>query len=163
MKLNKKVAAGLAAGAVVVAGSGVAYAYWTTTGSGSGNSTSSATPASVTYHASFDAATLAPGTSVSVAYSASNASPTILQVAAPTATFSSNKTVDGLAMAANKSNSCAQYLSLSAQPTGGQVPAHTAAGDGSVSLGSATLSFDDSTTDNQNLCQGQTVTISLSN
>jgi hypothetical protein len=163
--MNKKIAAGLAAGAAVIAGGGVAFAFWTTTGSGSDPSTSTATPASVTYHSTFDAASLAPGTSVSVAYSATNASPTILQVAAPTAAISSDKTVDGLAMAADKSNSCAQYLSLSADPTGGQVPAQhgSPAVDGTVSLGSATLSFADSTTDDQSACEGQTVTIALSN
>ncbi len=163
-KVNKKVVAGLAAGAVVVAGGGVAYAYWTTTGTGSGQSTSTATPAGVTYHAAFTATSLAPGsTPVVVTFSATNASPTILQVPAPTATISSNKTVDGLAMADDKSNSCAQYLSLDAAPTGGQVPAHTAGGDGSVGLGTANLSFADSTTDDQSKCEGQTITISLGN
>ena len=37
-KVNKKIVAGLAAGAAVVAGSGVAFAYWTSSGSVDGDS-----------------------------------------------------------------------------------------------------------------------------
>jgi hypothetical protein len=159
MKFNKKIAAGVAASTVVVAGGGVAYAFWTTTGGGSGFSTDSAAPGTVSEVATFDASALAPGgTGVSVAYSASNTSPTSLSVAAPTATVTSDKTYT---KADSSTSSCADFLHLTAGTVhGGVVPAGTTAAS-PVSLGSATLSYDDSTTLNQDSCKGQKITITL--
>jgi hypothetical protein len=159
MKLNKKIAAGLAAGAVVVAGGGVAYAFWTTTGGGSGNSTDNATPGTVSEVAAFDASALAPGgTGVSVAYSASNTSPTSLSVAAPTATITSDKTYT---KPDTTTSSCADFLSLASSTAhSAVVPAGTTAAS-PVSLGGATLNYADSTTINQDSCKGQKITITL--
>jgi hypothetical protein len=158
-KFNKKMAAGLAAGAVVVAGGSAAYAFWSTTGTGSDPSTSSATPAAVTYHSTFNAATLAPGTTVGVTYSATNSSPTDLSVTAPTYTITSDKNYDA-------THSCAAFLSLDNEPStagAGNVVPHKTTSDGTLALGTATLSFANSTTVDQSACEGQTVTIALSN
>jgi len=156
MKLNKKVATSMAAGAVVVAGSGVAYAFWTTTGGGSGQSTGASSNGTVSETATFDASTLAPGTSVTVTYGASNSSPTDLSVVAPTAS-----------VASDKGATCSSYLHLSAQPTGNVVvPGGTEANPGTASLGTATLSMDNAVDANshpvnQDACKGQVITITL--
>jgi hypothetical protein len=42
MRMNKKLATGVAAGVIVVAGAGTALAYWTSSGSGDGSATTSA-------------------------------------------------------------------------------------------------------------------------
>ncbi|MBV9098843.1 MAG: hypothetical protein JO079_12380, partial [Frankiaceae bacterium] len=59
-KLNKKVAASLAAGTVLVAGSGVAYAYWTSTGSGSGTAATGTAANNLVVTGTPDSQTLAP-------------------------------------------------------------------------------------------------------
>lgn len=159
MTFTKKVAAGLAAGAVVVAGGGVAYAFWTTTGGGSGNSTDTAAPGTVSEAASFDASALAPGgTGVSVAYSATNSSPTSLSVAAPSAVVTSDKTYT---KPDSSTSSCADFLHLTGSTAHtAVVPGNTDA-DHAVSLGGATLTYDDSTTINQDTCKGQKITVTL--
>ncbi|MDQ1747684.1 MAG: hypothetical protein QOD07_1947 [Frankiaceae bacterium] len=156
MKLNKKVAAGLAAGAVAVAGSGVAYAYWSSTGTGSDSSTSTATVGTVTYKSTFNAASLQPGTKVSVTWSASNSTPTSLQVSAPSVVITSDKNW-------STGHSCAEFLSLDASPTGGLVPGGSVASPGTLSLGSANLSMSDPSDKDQTPCAGQQVTIALHN
>lgn len=142
---KKKAAALIGAGAIAVAGSGVAFAYWTTTGTGSNSDASSASPATVTYVADFDAASLAPGTSVPVDYSVTNDSDTDLQVAGVTAAVSSSV------------SACDAYLSLSAQPDDS---ATVVPNNDSVDLGSATIDFANSA-DNQNVCQNQTITVTF--
>jgi hypothetical protein len=42
MRINKKIAGGVAAGAVLLAGGGAAWAYWTSSGSGTGTASTSA-------------------------------------------------------------------------------------------------------------------------
>lgn len=162
-KVNKKIVAGLAAGTAVVAGGGVAFAFWSTTGTGSDPSTSNATPAAVTYHTTFDAATLAPGTTVPVSYSASNSSPTDLSIVAPTYTITSDSTYT---KADHSTASCADFLSLDNEPStagAGNVVTHKTTSNGTLALGTATLSFANSSTIDQSSCEGQTVTIALGN
>jgi hypothetical protein len=154
-KLNKKLVAAAAGAAVIVAGVGVGYAFWSTTGTGGGSSTSTATPAQVSYVADFDASSLAPGSdAVVVTYSASNSSPTDLSVVAPEATITTDKTYLD---AADHSQDCADFLHLSAQPTGGTVPHND-----SLAMGTADLTMDNSDL-NQDSCQGQEITITMSN
>jgi hypothetical protein len=155
MRFNKKVAASVAAGAVVLVGSGVAYAYWTTTGAGSGNSTDNAAPGTVTETATFNASNMAPGQHVSVAYTGANSSTTSLSVGAPVATVTSDKTYQD---ASSATQSCADFLSLTlSTATGAVVPA----GAGATSLGGSQLNYADSTTINQDSCKGQKITITL--
>ena len=154
-KLNKKIAAGLAAGAVVVAGSTVAYAFWTTTGSGSGNSTDSAAPGHVVETATFDASNMAPGQHVSVAYTGANSTTTSLSVVAPSAVVSSDKTYQD---ASNVTQSCADFLTLTNSTAAGAV---VPAGATATSLGGAQLNYADSTSINQDSCKGQKITITL--
>ena len=146
---SKVVIAGVAAGTLAL--SGVAYAYWSTTGSGSGNSTSTASAGTVAFQVTFDAGTLAPGTSVPVTYAATNSTPSDLSVATPTAAITSDKKYDA-------THSCADYLSLTGSTLHGGVVPH---GGASTAMGGATLEFANDALVNQDGCIGQKVTITL--
>ncbi|MBT2513140.1 hypothetical protein [Arthrobacter sp. ISL-30] len=144
--LSKKsrLAAAGAAVALVAVGGGAAYAYWTTTGSGSGNAANSAGGGTVTLHATF-AAGLAPGNFTSVAYTADNASNTGTVVGALTATVTTN--VAGCDPA---------WFDVTAVTSNSPVAANSAG----TSVGSGTLTFNNSTA-NQDACKSAVVTVNV--
>ena len=61
MRINKKIAAGIAAGAIVLGGGGVAFAYWTSGGTGAGSASTSAGAANLTLAQTSTLANLYPG------------------------------------------------------------------------------------------------------
>lgn len=69
---RKRLAAGTAAAFLLIGGGTAAYAYWTANGTGSGSAVNQAGADTLNLSASFAAATLAPGVSVPVSFSASN-------------------------------------------------------------------------------------------
>lgn len=143
-KLNKKVAAGVAAATIVALGAGTAYAYWTTTGSGTGSATNGSSNGTITLHASFGDG-LTPGASETVTYTADNPGTSSLYVGTITPTVSTN--VVGC--------SASDFIIL---PTAANVtvPAHTSG----AAAGTGTLTFQDSAA-NQDLCKGALITLSL--
>jgi hypothetical protein len=147
-KFSKKQYLAAGAAAVLIAGgAGVAFAYWTTGGSGSGSGTVASSNGSLTLHATFDSAVLTPGGSVPVAYTADNGGSSNL--------YLSTLSVDSIA------TSDALCLPADFHATAIVAPAEVAAGAGDVSVGSGTLSMDD-TDVSQDACKGATVTINLS-
>ncbi|MFJ5957687.1 hypothetical protein ACIQC5_17235 [Paenarthrobacter sp. NPDC092416] len=147
-KLSKKsrITAAVAGVALVAVGGGAAYAYWTTTGSGNGSAANSSGGGTVTLHATFDAG-LAPGNAVSVAYTADNATTTGTVVGALSATVT---TSDAGCLPA--------WFDVTAVTSNTLVAANTTG----TSVGSGTLTFNDSGTVNQDACKSATVTVNVS-
>ncbi len=147
MTTKNRVLAAAGALALVVGGGGAAYAYWTTTGSGSGEATNSAGGGAVTLHANFTGG-LTPGASRAVAYTADNADlNTSTQVGVLTASVSTDKVGCDSAwfsVTANTSNTTVAKASTN------------------TSVGSGTLTFNDSATVDQSACKGAVVTINVS-
>ncbi|MET3706975.1 hypothetical protein ABIB17_001603 [Arthrobacter sp. UYEF6] len=146
-KMTKKnrVLAAAGALALVAGGGGAAYAYWTTTGSGSGQATNSSGGGTVTLHANFTGG-LTPGDSRAVTYTADNADAnTSTKVGVLTATVTTDKVGCESAwfgVTADTSNT-------------------TVAKSSSATVGSGTLTFNDSATVDQNACKGAIVTITV--
>jgi hypothetical protein len=147
-KLNKKVAAGVAAAAIVAVGAGTAYAYWTTTGSGTGSAANGTSNGTIVLHASF-ADGLTPGAITPVTYTADNANSSSLYVGTVTPTVS----IDTAHATAGCSAADFVVSALAANKT---VPAHATG----YALGSNDLAFTD-TSANQDACKGATVTLTL--
>ena len=146
MTKKNKVLAAAGALALVAGGGGAAYAYWTTTGSGDGEATNSAGNGTVTLYATF-ADGLAPGDSVSVAYTADNASPTTsTKVGALSATVTTD--VAGCLPA---------WFDVTAETSNTTVDANSTG----TSVGSGTLTFNDLAEVNQDACKGAVVTITV--
>lgn len=144
-KLNKKVAAGVAAAAIVALGAGTAYAYWTTTGSGSGSATNGSSNGTISLSATF-ADGLTPGASEAVTYQATNPGSSSLYVGTITPTVSTDK-----------AGCTASDFSIAPTNANITVPAHTTVG---MTVGTGSLTFLDAAT-NQDACKGAVVTLSL--
>lgn len=145
-KMTKKnrVLAAAGALALVAGGGGAAYAYWTTTGSGDGTGTNSVGNGTVTLHANF-ADGLAPGDVVDVEYTADNADVnTSTRVGELSASVS---TSDDLCLPV--------WFAVTADTSNALVAAATTG----TSVGSGTLTFNDSESENQDACKGAVVTI----
>ncbi|MFC4397979.1 hypothetical protein [Arthrobacter sedimenti] len=146
MTKKHKVLAAAGALALIAGGGSAAYAYWTTTGSGSGSATNSAGGGTVTLHANFTGG-LVPGSSKVVTYTADNPSTTTsTQVGELTASVGTDK-----------AGCLPEWFDVTA------VTSHTtvAKGDVGTVVGSGTLTFKDSATDNQDACKGAVVTVSV--
>ncbi len=143
-KKNKVLAA---AGALaLVAGGGAAYAYWTTTGTGSGEATNSAGGGTVTLHADFTGG-LTPGDARTVGYTADNADAnTSTKVGALTATVETNV-----------AECLPAWFSVTANTSNTTVAKNSTG----TSVGSGTLTFNDSATVDQSACKGAVVTIKV--
>jgi len=147
MTRKNKVLAAAGALALVAGGGGAAYAYWTTTGSGSGTATNSTGGGTVTLHANFEGG-LTPGDSRAVTYTADNADPnTSTKVGVLTASVSTN--IEG----------CLPGWFLVTADTSNTTVEKAATG---TSVGTGTLTFNDSATVNQDACKGAVVTITVS-
>jgi hypothetical protein len=146
MTKKNKVLAAAGALALVAGGGGAAFAYWTTTGSGSGSGANSTGGGTVTLHATF-AGGLAPGNSVSVAYTADNASTTGTKVGALTSSVTTS----------DPTNCLSDWFTVTSV-TSNSLVAATSTG---TSVGSGTLTFLNSD-DNQNACKGATITVNVS-
>ncbi|MEW9871935.1 hypothetical protein [Arthrobacter sp. HS15c] len=146
MTKKNKVLAAAGALALVAGGGGAAYAYWTTTGSGSGTATNSAGGGTVTLHANFTGG-LTPGDSRAVDYTADNADlNTSTKVGVLTATVTTN--VAGCLPG---------WFSVSADTSNTTVAKNSSG----TSVGSGTLTFNDSATVDQSACKGAIVTITV--
>lgn len=143
LSLKSKTAVAIATAGMLTVG-GAAFAYWTTTGSGGGSASASSGGGTVALHASF-AAGLAPGQSTSVAYTADNSSDTSTVVGALSATVS---TSDAQCLPA--------WFTVTANTSNSPVAAHSTA----TSVGSGTLTFNDSAAD-QDACKGATITVTV--
>ena len=146
MTKKNKVLAAAGALALVAGGGGAAYAYWTTTGTGSGTATNSSGGGTVTLHANFTGG-LTPGDSRAVAYTADNADPnTSTKVGVLTATVTTN--VAGC---------LPTWFGVTAVTSNTTVAANSSG----TSVGSGTLTFNDSATVDQSACKGAIVTITV--
>lgn len=155
-KVNKKIVAGLAAGAAVVAGSGVAFAYWTSSGSIDGSSTTT-NPASnvIVVAQTTGASNLAPG------HAAETLSGTVTNPATSANNFyvtqvvASIKSVTKASGAASGTCDATDYtLSNPTMAVGSDL-----APGGSANFSGATLAFNDKPSASQDQCKGATVTI----
>lgn len=145
MTKKNKIAAVAASAALVAVGGGAAYAYWSTTGSGSGSAVASSGTQPVSISVTVDPG-VAPGTPKTITYTAANpnASNTQVTLANPVVTTSA----DG----------CLPAWFSATTPTGTtNVPARATA----TSLGTGTLTLNDSATTNQDACQGATITVTV--
>lgn len=147
-KLNKKVAAGVAAAVIVAAGAGTAYAYWTTNGSGTGQATNASANGTIVLHASF-ANGLTPGSTEAITYTADNTGTSSLHVTDVTPTV----VIDTAHATAGCSAADFVVSVLHANVT---VPQSTPG----YALGSNDIAFTDTSAD-QNACKGAIVTLNL--
>lgn len=145
MKMNKKVVAIAAAGLLTVATAGTAYAYWTTTGAGSGTATNAGSNGTLVLHANF-AAGLSPNNAETVTYTADNGGSSDLFLTSITPTVTTS--IPGCSPA---------WFTITDQSVTPRTVAHGASG---VPVGSATLSFVDSGT-NQDSCKNAVITVTL--
>jgi hypothetical protein len=146
MRKTTKLAAAVGASALVIGSAGIAYAYWSSTGTGTHTSTAASANGTVLYTVSFNAATLAPGTTVPITYTATTSDATDLQVVDPTAVVTSSVPA------------CEAWLSVS-QPTQGST---TIIHGVSNTMGGGFVTFANSAS-NQNTCQGQAITVTVTN
>lgn len=145
---RKRLAAGTFAAFLLVGGGTAAFAYWTTTGTGSGSAANQAAADTLTLSASFAANTLAPGTSVPVSFSATNAGTSVLQV--------TTLAVDSITTSVPACD--AAWFSVASA----SIAQSTSVPSGTTALpNGTTLTFNESGT-NQDACKGATVTLNLS-
>jgi hypothetical protein len=155
MTFNQKVVAGLAAGAAVVASSGVAFAFWSSSGSVDGSSTTT-NPASdvIVVAQTTGASNLAPG------HAAETLSGTVTNPAASANKFYVAQVVASIKSVTKDPNAVAgtcdasDYTLSNATMTVGSDLAPGA----SANFSGATLAFNDKAT-NQDQCKGAIVTI----
>jgi len=128
--------------------SGVAFAYWTSSGGGSGFATNESANGTLVLHASF-AGGLTPGASQSVSFTAGNAGTSNLQVGTVTSVVSTSDPVG-----------CkASWFSIAPVAEDQTIQA----GQSDVALAhDGSITFNDSLTENQDLCKGALVTLTLS-
>lgn len=146
---SKIVVAGVAVG--TLAASGVAYAYWTTTGTGTGNAAASAGNGTVTLHASFPAAALAPGAPQTVSYTADNTHTYSTKVGALTVT---SVTVDATHVTAGCLAGDFSATAVTTNTTVAPTSSATAVGAGVITMADTAV--------DQSACKGATVTINVS-
>jgi hypothetical protein len=147
--LKKKRTAALAVVAVLAL-SGMAFAYWTTTGSGSGTGSVASSGGTLTLHGTIENE-LSPGASSAVAYTADNANGSSEQVGTVHAVVSIDE--------AHESAGCKASDFAIGDTLEGQVIAAHATGVALSHAGS--ISMVDSE-ENQDACQGATITLTLS-
>jgi hypothetical protein len=166
MKLNKKIAAGVGAGAILVAGSGAAYAFWSAGGSGHGDG-SVANPNLATTGVSIQSVSvptaLTPGGSSAVTASVHNANSYSVGIHGLTGVPS----LDAASVTAGCSLSdfhvTAVTLGGAAASTLASTPVRVLAASGGtdgMSPITATLSMDD-TAVSQDACKNATVTVTF--
>lgn len=144
MTKRNKILAAAGALALVTGGGGAAFAYWTTTGSGSGTAkNASVSDGKLVLTATF-AADLAPGNSVSVAYTAANSSSTGTKVGELTSYVTTS----------DPDNCLADWFRVTSVTSNALVNA----GATGISVGSGTLEFLNSDA-NQDACKGATITV----
>jgi hypothetical protein len=148
---KKKVAAGIVA-AGIIAGTGMAYAFWTAPGAGNGTATTKTSNGSLTLNVTADSTNLYPGGSAPVTVTATNTS-TGTSLKVTTVSFSSLSVDDDHATAGCLA---ADYHVGTVTPT----PTVVAAGTTSGTVGSATLSMDNTAND-QDACKGAVITLNF--
>lgn len=144
MTKKNKIAAVAASAALVAVSGGAAYAYWSTTGSGSGSAAAQAGTDAVSISVTVEPG-VAPGTPKTITYTAANpnASDTQVTLGNPVVTTSA----DGCLPA---------WFSATAPSGATNVPANSTA-----SLGTGTLTLNDSATVNQDACKNATITVTV--
>jgi len=155
IKVNKAVVAGLAAGAAVVAGSGVAYAYWTASGAVDGSSaTTNPSGAVIVVAQTTGASNLAPG------HAAETLSGTVTNPAASANKFYVTQVVASIKSVTKDPNAVAGTCDASDYTLSNATMAvgSDLAPGASANFSGATLAFNDKAS-NQDQCKGATVTI----
>ncbi|HEY2297250.1 MAG TPA: hypothetical protein VGH43_05950 [Jatrophihabitans sp.] len=148
-KFTKKQYLAAGAAAVIIAGgAGAAFAYWTAGGSGNGSGTVANSNGSVTLHGTFPAATLTPGGSAPVTFTADNPGTSNLYVTA----------VNVDSIATSDVNCLAGDFSVDNYNAPGT---EVAKGASNIPVGTATIHM--ANTDvSQDACKGATITLTLS-
>jgi hypothetical protein len=156
MKVSKKVAAGLAAGAVALAGAGVAYSYWSAGGTGSGSASVGAGTDDLSASSTADSAVV-PGGTADLDLTVSNGSTTTSEhFASISYTISNDNEWD----ATNNPTGCkSSDFSITGLPTD-----VTVAPSGSVEYNAANtnapvLSMTDDTANSQDGCKNANLDI----
>lgn len=148
-KLLKKRTALVLSAVAVLAVAGIAVAFWTTTGSGEGSGKVAASNGTLTLHGTITNA-LTPGGSSPVAFTADNEGSSSLQVATVKAVVSIDDTHA-------KAGCNASDFTIVDTAEGQVIPAHST----NVSLtNGGTIKMADSA-ENQDACQGATVSLAL--
>jgi hypothetical protein len=151
MRINKKIAGGVVAGAVLIAGGGAAWAYWSSTGTGSGTATTATGASSLTLVQTSTITDLAPGGAPqAIAGTVTNNASNSAHVGSVTVSIGSVK------QAAGATGSCdaSDYTIADGIMTVNQ---DIAAGS-SANFSGATIVFNNKTT-NQDGCKGATVNL----
>lgn len=158
MRINKKIAGGVAAGVVLVAGVGTAWAYWSSTGTGNGSATTGTSSSFAVSVDNLNLANLTPGgPSDTVHYTVANngsGAQNLTQVVVkvdPTWAAKADATKPACTAADFKIGSAAAGASF----TDVAIAKELAAGTSNSS--SAALQMVDNATANQDNCQGVTV------
>jgi hypothetical protein len=147
--LNKKRNVAALAVVAVLALAGMAFAYWTTTGSGEGSGSVAASNGTITLHGTISDA-LVPGGSSAVKYTADNTGSSSLSVGTVHAVVSIDEAhaTAGCKASDFKISDTAENQVIAAKTSGVKL-AH----DGTISMAD--------TEENQNACQGATVSLAL--
>lgn len=145
MTKKNKIAAVALSATLLAAGGGAAYAYWSTTGSGTGSAAASSGTKDVVLHTSFSA-DIAPGEERVVTYTADNPNTSSTVVGSLAASVATS----------DPTNCLASWFVVDA-PTGSTA---VAAGAKGASLGTGTLTFTDTAT-NQDSCKSATITVNV--
>jgi hypothetical protein len=131
-----------------------AYAYWTTTGAGTGSATVASSNGTIVLHASF-ANGLTPGASEAVGFTADNAGTSNLYVGTATSTVSVSNAYNATT---NPGGCKASWFSIAPVAENQTI----AAGGSGVALAhDGSITFNDSSSENQDGCKGATVTLTL--
>ncbi len=148
--LNKKVVTGVAAGTLVLAGTGVAYAYWTATGEGAGSASTATGESNLTITQTSTIAGLAPGAAAQpITGTVANAAEASAFVASVTVTIAS---VDQAAGATGTCDATDYVIENGLMTVGTNV-----APGADVDFSGATIAFVDKADANQDGCKGATV------
>jgi hypothetical protein len=145
-KLLKKRTALVLSAVAVLAVAGIAVAYWTTGGSGSGSGAVAESNGTLVLHGTINNA-LTPGSTSSVSFTADNAGSSSLQVGTVKAVVSIDAAHSGCK---------ASDFTIAATPENQVIPANGSAAlahDGSISMADSA--------ENQDACQGATISLAL--
>ncbi|MCU1690729.1 MAG: hypothetical protein JWN20_2657 [Jatrophihabitantaceae bacterium] len=148
MRVNRKIAAGVAAGLMVAAGAGTAFAYWTTSGSGTGSATTSVGAASLVVAQTSTISNMYPGDS------AQTISGTVKNTAVNSAYVT--QVVVSIASVTGGLGACDATDYTLASPT--MLIGTDVASGVTVNFAGATLKFNNKAT-NQDGCKGATVNL----
>jgi hypothetical protein len=151
MRINKKIAGGVVAGAVLVAGGGAAWAYWSSQGTGTGSASTSAGASNLSIAQTSTISNMYPGDA------AQTISGTVTNNAANKAYVNAvTVSIAGVTKAAGATGTCDATDYTLSNPT--MSVAQDVAAGATVNFTGATLQFNNKAT-NQDGCKGATVNL----